>query len=406
MATEIKRIEKESILNTLYNKHISMTSLIERSDYSFMLSEIGKTSLILIPDRPLPKIAVDSGQKLKLVVNYMGMNIFFAVDIKDVVKESYVTTIPEFLYRNLGRSSSRQTFPSGMSMQFASCEEKFVLPFPLLDQEVAVTPLTGLEESDYNAIVTHLGEWVKTVADTYKLTLFKDAKAGPLELEKSLLMKTGKALFLPSIETIESGLPTVDETPEKCLITTEVFENSGVDLNQLTQFIQAKRGKGLRSSAWVPIFFERYVIGCIHIWVSAEDKAPLSLEHIAKLYQYGKSISAALVARAYFASCSLKNKFFNGNGIDISASGILFSYPQSSLTPAFTTGKEIALKLNTGTQIINSSARIIRYYREKAIDYWGCRFIGMAPEESRILIEYLYGKPFEQLKTTLMQGQA
>ncbi|MDR2537070.1 MAG: PilZ domain-containing protein [Treponema sp.] len=403
MATEIKRIEKESILNTLHNKYIAMSSLIERSDYSFTLTEFGKTALILTPDRPLPEIAAAPGKKLNLMANYMGMNIFFTVEIKDIVKESYSTTIPEFLYRNLGRSNSRQAFPSGMSMQFASLEEKFVLPFPLLDQEDAATPLPGLEKSDYNAVVTHLGAWVKTIADAYKLTLFKDAKANPLEIEKSLMMKTGKTLFLPSTE---ASLPELDETPEKRLITTELFGQSGIDLDQLTKFVQARRDDGLRSCVWVPLFFERYVIGCIQLWVSDKDKPPLSINHIATLYQYGKSLSAALVARGYFASCSVKNKFFKGNGVDISASGILFSYPQSSLTPIFTTGKEIALKLNTGSQIINSSARIIRYYREKAVDYWGCRFIGMAPEESRSLVEYLYGKPFEQLKTTLMLGQA
>ncbi|MDR2418441.1 MAG: PilZ domain-containing protein [Treponema sp.] len=403
MATEIKRIEKESILNTLHNKRIAMTSLIERNDYSFMLTEISKTTLILTPDRPLPAIAVAPGKKLNIIVNYMGMNIFFTVELKDKVKENHITTIPEFLYRNLGRSNSRQVFPSGMSMQFASLEEKFVLPFPLLEQEDTTPPLPGLEKSDYNAIVTHLAAWVKTIADAYKLTLFRDAKTSPLELEKSLIMKTGKTLFLPSTE---AGLPETDETPEKRLITTELFKKSDITSSQLTEFVQARRAEGLRSCAWVPLFFERYVIGCIQLWVSAGDKAPLGIEHIATIYQYGKSLSNALVARGYFASCSLKNKFFNGNGVDISASGILFSYPQSSLAPTFTTGKEIALKLNTGTQIINSSARIVRYYREMAVDYWGCRFVGMMPEESRSLIEYLYGKPFEQLKTTLMLGHA
>ncbi|MDR0636919.1 MAG: PilZ domain-containing protein [Treponema sp.] len=403
MATEIKRIEKESILNTLHSKRIVMNSLIERNDYSFVLTEVNKTALILTPDRPLPEIATAPGKKLNLVANYMGMNIFFTVEIKDKVKQNHITTIPEFLYRNLGRSNSRQAFPSDMSIQFASLEEKFVLPFPLLEQEDAAAPFPGLEKSDYNAIVAHLAEWAKTIADAYKLTLFRDAKANPLECEKSLIMKTGKTLFLPSIEV---SLPEVDETPEKRLITTKLFRTSDIDPQQFMQFVKARQDEGLRSCVWVPLFFERYVIGCIQLWVSAEDKAPLSIEHIATLYQYGKSLSAALVARGYFASCSLKNKFFKGNGVDISASGILFSYPQSSLTPSFTTGKEIALKLNTGTQSINTSARIIRYYREGAVDYWGCRFVGMTPEESRSLIEYLYGKPLEQLKDTLMLGQA
>ncbi|MDR1324602.1 MAG: PilZ domain-containing protein [Treponema sp.] len=403
MATEIKRIEKESILSTLHNKRISMSSLIERNDYSFTLIEVNKTALSLVPDRPLPEIAAAHGKKLNLMANHMGMNIFFTVEIKDTVKERLITTAPESLYRNLGRSNSRQAFPSDMSMQFASLEEKFILPFPLLEQEDVAAPLPGLEKSDYNAIVTHLAKWVKTIADAYKLTLFRDAKASPLEFEKSLMMKIGKTLFLPSIE---AGLPELDETPEKRLITTELFRKSDIASDQLTQFIQTKHDEGLRSCVWVPLFFERYVIGCIQLWVSAEDKAPLGIEHISTLYQYGKSLSAALVARGYFASCSVKNKFFQGNGVDISASGILFSYPLSSLTPAFTKDKEIALKLNTGSQIINSSARIIRYYRERAVDYWGCRFVGMSPEDSRTLIEYLYGKPFEQLKTTLMLGQA
>jgi hypothetical protein len=403
MATKIKRIEKESILNTLHNKRIGMTSLIERTDYRFLLTEISKTTLILKPDSPLPDI-VAMPEKLNIMANYIGMNIFFTVEIKDKVKENYITTIPEFLYRNLGRSDPRQAFPSGLSMQFASLEEKFLLPFPLLEQKEAATPFPGLEESDYNAIVTHLAEWVKTIANAYKLTLFRNAKTSTLNLEKSLIMKTGKTLFLPSTE---AGLPEVDETPERRLITTEVLSKViDVTSSQLTEFIQARRAEGLRSCVWVPLFFERYVIGCIQVWVSDKDKGPLEIKHIATLYQYGKSLSNALVARGYFASGYLKNKFFKGNGINISASGILFSYPQSSLTPVFTTGKEIVIKLNMESKTISSSARIIRYYREQAVDYWGCRFVGMIPEDSHVFVEYLYGKPFELLKNTVMLGQA
>jgi hypothetical protein len=290
-----------------------------------------------------------------------------------------------------------------MGMQFASLEEKFALPFPLLDKEDASAPVPGLEKSNYNAVVAHLAAWVKTIADGHKLTLFRDTKIGPFEFEKSLVMKTGKTLFLPSTET---SLPPTDETPEKWFITTEIFTEMGGNPDLLTRFAQVRRDEGLRSCAWVPVFFERYVIGYIQLWVNAEDKALLGIEHIATLYQYGKSLSAALGAQNYFASCSLKNKFFNGNGVNISASGLLFSYPQSSLTPAFTAGKEIALKLNMGNQPVSVSARIIRYYREKAVDYWGCRFVDMTPEDSRALMEYLYGRPFEQLKTTVMTGQA
>jgi hypothetical protein len=376
---------------------------MERDDYSLTLTNISKTTLTLKPGRPPPATAVEPGKKLNLLANYMGMNIFFSVELNSLIKEGLVTTMPEFLYRNLGRSNPRQAFPSDMSMQFASLEEKFALPFPLLDTEDTSALVPGLETSNYNVVVAHLAAWVKTIADAYKLTLFRDAKIGPLELEKSLIMKTGKTLFLPSTE---AGLPPTDETPEKRLVTTEMFTQMGGNPDLLTRFAQARRDEGLRSCAWVPVFFERYVIGYIQLWVSAEDKAPLGIEHIATLYQYGKSLSAALRAQNYFASCSLKNKFFNGNGVDISASGILFSYPQSSLTPAFTTGKEIALKLNTESQTQSVSARIIRYYREKAVDYWGCRFVDMPQEDSHAFMEYLYGRPFEQLKTIVMTGQA
>jgi hypothetical protein len=403
VAIEIKRIEKEYILNALHTKHIIMSSLMERDDYSITLASISKTSLTMKSGRTLPEMAVEPGKKLNLMANYMGMNIFFSVEINGMAKEGLITAIPEALYRSLERASPRQAFPVGMSMQFASLEEKFALPFPLLDADDPGAPLPGLEAGDYNAIVAHLAAWVKTGADGHKLTLFRDAKIGPLELEKSLIMKTGKTLFLPSTE---ASLPPADETPEKRLVTTEIFTEMGGNLDMLTRFVQARRDEGLRSCVWVPVFFERYAIGYIQLWVSAEDKAPLGIEHIATLYQYGKSLSAALMAKNYFASCSLKNKFFNGNGVDVSASGVLFSYPQSSLAPAFTVDKEIALKLTMGSQTISSSARIIRYYREKAVDYWGCRLVDIAPEDSRTLVEYLYSKPFDQIKTTVMAGQA
>jgi hypothetical protein len=394
MATAIKRIEKEYILNVCYTKRLSFTTLYRRDEYSLVITSLGKTELVLKPGRVLPELV--SGETLSLLVDYMGMPVFCTVEVKSAKDGTIVATVPEFLYRNLERAYTRVPFPPEMKVEFACREEKFVLPFPYFEEATIGKPIPNLETGDYNTVVTHLATWVKTVADGYKLELFKDAK--PAGFEKNLLCVHGKILRLvPG----ENAFPDADTTGR--FITRELADQCAAKARiSVDDFVNAKRAENAQSCVWVPLFFEKYLVGFIHVW-SAE--AALTDAHIETLLQYGSSVIAALTARKYFAACCIKNRFFTADGGNICPGGVLFSYSKPVLAQSFPSGKELTLRLTVGDQTINTSGRIIRYYRENKVDYWGCRFIDMTPEDTRALFEYFYGKPFTQSKNSLITGQ-
>jgi hypothetical protein len=91
--------------------------------------------------------------------------------------------------------------------------------------------------------------------------------------------------------------------------------------------------------------------------------------------------------------------------LDISASGLLFSYPSSDLTSAMLPDEALAVTLSIpikpgggqpgGTiRTIQAAAQIVRRFTDRTTNYFGCQFLDIAPEDIRFLFEFIYGRPF------------
>lgn len=254
-----------------------------------------------------------------------------------------------------------------------------------------------------------MAAWLQGYASGYKYVLFKDVK--PTITEELILAETGKTLFLPS--TLES-FPQTDPDPPKRLITEAMFrryqETIGVNPaymdDVVKRFIKGKLDKGVFSDAWIPVLFQEYVIGYIHVWINQEGKQPLDTKVIDTLYQYAKLLAFSLKTNGYFESGRGKNTPFTGKILDISASGLLFAYPHSDLSSALLPDRELLVKLTTPKRSIRARIRIVRRYKEIMVGYFGCQFLDMAPEDMRFLFEYIYGKPFTDAEaSSFIAGQ-
>jgi hypothetical protein len=155
----------------------------------------------------------------------------------------------------------------------------------------------------------------------------------------------------------------------------------------------------------VPVLFQQYVIGYIHAWINKERMVSFDYETIDTLYQFAKILAHSLKMNGYFESGKLKNDPFEGRVIDISVSGLLFAYPNSPFTAALLPGSELSVKLATPKRTVNTTARIVRCYKDKVNMYLGCHFPDMEPEDIRFLFEYIYGKPFTDNDATFLAGQ-
>jgi hypothetical protein len=187
------------------------------------------------------------------------------------------------------------------------------------------------------------------------------------------------------------------------------LESTGVDIayvdDAINRYLKAKYDAGFFSDAWIPLLFQEYVVGYIHIWINKEGKLPFDYGVIDTLYQFAKILTFSLKQNGYFAKGRLKNEPFEGRVVDISASGLLFAYPHSNLSSSLLPDSELAAKLIASKRIIRVNAKIVRRYKDHAMGYFGCRFLDIAPEDMRFLFEYIYGKPFTDTDAIFLAGQ-
>jgi len=296
-------------------------------------------------------------------------------------------------------------------VQFNFLGDRYSLTYPKINEFESgdySEYIKSLDPKNLSGLIEQLAAWIKGYASGYKLIIFRDQK--PTSPEERVLAETGKSLYLPSTQ---GSFPREDPYPKKRLITEDIFkrylESTGVSLqfvdDACARFLKQKSESGILSDLWVPVLFQEYVIGYIHIWINKEGHLPFDYGVIDTLYQFSRILANSLRINGYFDSGKLKNDVFEGRIIDISASGLLFTYPVSVLATTLLPDSELSVKLKTPRRTVDAKARIVRRYKDNIQGYFGCRFLDMEPEDLRFLFEYIYGKPFTDSDASFLSGQ-
>ena len=409
MATPIKRIEKDFLLKVLYDEQIPMMYLKNRSEHIFTVAKPVKTEIIFKPDRPVT--GLKARKKIDLIFDYRGQVITFTTEVNNLKDDLIYAVPPEFLYKNLDRSFSRVQTPPDLQVQFTFLGDRYSLTYPKVSSYESGdvgNMVQSMNPKNLTGLVDQMAAWIKGYANGYKLVIFKDVK--PSTTEERLIAETGKTIFLAS--TMNS-FPLTDPYPKSRLVTEDMFkrylESTGVDLSFVNEtcsrFIKGKLDSGIFSDLWVPVLFQEYVIGYIHVWINKEGKLPFDFSVIDTLYQFAAVLANSLKLNGYFESGKMKNELFEGKVIDISASGLLFVYPNSALATSLLPNMELTIKLITPKRLVTTNAQIVRRYKDNTQGYFGVRFIDMAPEDMRFLFEFIYGKPFTDTDATFISGQ-
>ena len=410
MATPIKRIEKDYLIKILYDEQIPIVYIKPKTQYTLIVEKpTNKGQMFFKAERPIEGFR--SKKKLDLMFDFRGQIITFSVEVSDYKDGHIIAKEPEFLYKNLDRSFSRVSAPTDLHVQFTFAGDRYSLSYPRITEFETINPAEFNQSTmpkDLNSLVAQMAAWIKGFASGYKLIVFKDTK--PSSIEERLISETGKALFLPS--TL-GRFPIEDPFPKRKIITEDIFkrylESTGVNPKYLddacVRFIEQKNKAGIFSDLWLPVLFQEYVVGYIHIWNSKEEMPPIDFVVIETLFQFSKSLAYSLKLYGYFETGKLKNEPFEGSIIDMSVSGVLFAYPNSAFAATLMPENELSVKFNTQNRTVTAKAKIVRRYKDHNLSYFGCRFMDMEPEDIRFLFEYIYGKPFTDEDAIFLAGQ-
>ncbi|GHU92211.1 hypothetical protein FACS189479_00420 [Spirochaetia bacterium] len=403
MATPIKRIEKDFFLSVLFKEGLPIRYLRDRREYTLIVDQPVRDGLFLKPRQPINTLNI--GDKMDLMFKYQGTVITFSVEAGSFEKGCVTAVAPEFLYKNLDRSYSRISAPRDLDVQFAFLGDRYNLAFPRITEyepEEIGDFVKNMDPRDLTGLIAQMGTWLKGCADGYKFVIFKDVK--PASCEERIIAETGKALFLPSTQ---GKFPASDPHPKKRFITADMFkqylEGTGANADE-AGFVREKLNAGIFSDLWVPILFQEYVIGYIHAWISDMGKDPLDYKAADILYQFAAVLAYSFRINGFFEKGKVTDMSFEGKVIDISASGLLFACPYSGLSSSLTPDAELAVKLSAHNRAVKTNTRIVRQYRDRSHNYFGCQFLDMAPEDTRFLFEFLYGRPFSDTDAAFLAG--
>ncbi|MDR2398623.1 MAG: PilZ domain-containing protein [Spirochaetaceae bacterium] len=412
MSVPITRIEKDFMINLLYNEQIPITYVHNHIKYILKIERYTKDQLYFTSNQPVEDVV--SGKMSELLFTYNTMPMAFMIELhvldQTFLDQSthFVGNIPESLYKNLDRSHRRVDFPQNMEVKFLLEEDQYILPFSLVDVEPfeetegALAGIIEPETPDVAGVLAALDRYIPTIADGYKVLFFKDNLS--LSFEEQLIAKNAKALFLPAITSGYFPEPDTAAYPEAHLITENLFKkhlkNMGVNPSfmdkALYHFFESKKGSGILADCWIPLLFQGYMIGALRVWVKNEEKIPLDYTVLTPLYHYAQALIQAQKEQGYYESYRIKDPLMTATGVDISSSGIRFSYPYSPITNAMPLNSTVTLKLLIPPPVqrtINVTAQIVRSYKKRDTIFFGCRFMDISAEDTQFLFEYIYGFP-------------
>jgi c-di-GMP-binding flagellar brake protein YcgR len=410
MATPIGRIEKEFLFSALFGEKLPVIFLKDRTEYTLKLEQPAGEELVFRTEKSMGKIKPHI--KLPLLFDYRGQIIDFTVEVLAQKDELIFCKPPDALYKNLDRDYLRVDAPSDLKILFTFQGDRYNLAFPKINEYETITAedlIRNMDPSNLSGLIKQIAGLLSKFADGFKIVNFKDKK--PESLEEKIVAATGKTLFLPSTAGL---LPKTDPYPKKRIITEELFkrylESTGTGKSFLdencTRFLRRKVDEDIFSDAWVPILFHEYVIGYIHIWINNQARLPFDFNVLDNIYQYAKVLAFSLKENGYFDYGKVQNEPFDGRVLDISASGLLFAYPLgSALLATLLVDAELTVTVVAPNRTMNMTARIVRRFKDKSASFFGCRFVNMAPEDTRFLFEFLYGRKLDSKDTAFLAGQ-
>lgn len=408
MAVYVHVVEREFLLKTAMDEKIPINCTLGGGSWNMIVNQVAGDSLVIAHSIPLRFLRL--GDTLDCHFFLKNQTIAFKASILDAGEHFCSISMPEKIYKNLSRRYARMNHPKGLSVSFSFDGERYALDYPAVSSFVSLDgalPSSDFDPANVRALVQDFNTKAALYASHRGIILFKDRE--PKELEEIVVAETGWTYYFP---TVYSGLPTIDPYTERRILTRSDFIahkcKEGMDNDfaedEIVRFEHAKRADGIISELMIPIRFQEYVIGYVHLANKKTGKPPFDLGIFDLFSQFSQVFAYSLKANGYFKGSPENTSDYPAQIIDISAGGLLFTADDTRLSKALIEGSRIALSIDSAKRSISVSGDLIRRFNDRKTVYYAIRFSSMSPEDFRYLFERLYGRPFKDIDAESIEG--
>jgi len=395
VGSEIKRIEKEFILKDVHDKRTPFEIHLRDERLQAYIERFDEERLVLVlPTDILPQDL----KELTVFFRFRNNPMTFTSRILQIDGGTVEVAQPDELFRDLSRSFERIKSPKGVNVTFLFKGKQVRLDYPDSDQydpveEPELDP--GFDATKISDLLKSYRERAARFATESKIVMLRERT--PTSFQEKLVAKTGKILVLP-FYTAETQIRSA-EVRERILSQDEVIAHEAEEgedmftvLERTGKIIDAHREKRIWHELYCPILYHQYVVGYLYLMRSDSEQEKFEPATFDFILQYSRILAYSLKANGYFRAEPIIDEFGSAELIDISGSGLLFSYPPEG--PEILLYTDLDLRIGVGEKTVPVRGRVMRSYNDADRVYIAIQFIELDPDDMEIIFEHIYGREY------------
>ena len=408
MGSEISRIEKEFILNSVSDNGIPVRVHGNKLHSAASIKSVNEDFVEIVVEGPTDSL-IAVGDTIRIYVSYFGHVMTFECVVRGISENIIRADFPEKIYKNLKRKYERVVAPANSSVSFQIQDTKVELKFPKTEEFDPVEPPEFIDDFDLSnmeSLVDGFREKIKRKASVNTITMFRERL--PSGFEEQIISQTGKILYIPNTA---GRFPENDYQMGGRIITRGMLlQQAQIDVNEeitqdrLPSLLAEKQAKGIYAEIFCPIIFHEYAVGYIYLAKTDDSEGVFDHDLLETTYQFSKVLAYSLKTSGYFKEDIPELREYQGEIIDISASGLLFANSAQTLEDALVLYTDVELNLRFPERGMKIGARVMRKYSDDNLTYFGIQFMEMKPEDMRFLFGFVYGRDLTIEDEELWEG--
>lgn len=398
MAKEIKRIEKEFVLKSLADIDGTVEVHFGRRRIGMVLDAVGSDGLKLSGELESLHGAKKDAE-VSVYFRFRGQPMTFTTTVVRKTDEHLILAIPEGIYRDLSRNYERIVAPKGISVSMVIEGQEVKMNYPDSETYEPVDEPTldaGFDATKISELLAAFRERARRYATEDKIVMFRERK--PETTEESVIAKSGKILVLPFYPNlgaiantfIRERILTQDDVVAQLVGASDkpVFEA----LQTITDTIQSLGKRNVSHELYCPVLYQKYVVGYLYLMRAGSDVGTFEVGTFEFVLQFARVFSYSLKVNGYFKTEPVRKRL-PAQLLNISGSGVLFSYPLSG--PSIPLYATVDMHLHLDKATIPVRGRVMRKYRDAGRTYMGVQFSGLSEKAQRVLFLRLYGPEYD-----------